>query len=322
MQCPNCRLPQDFNTRRKIKGLVGPWFVYDRNNPSAPGVCWEKFSRMIDAGKIGPTGVVRGPTTGGLWRYAAATQVVAARMGLCHACAGAVEPSDTTCPDCGVALEYHGDSDNGTSNGGAEAQDSAIDSSEPESDLEALSAVSAWHPIRRLPPRRMVASVIVAMVLTAGLVSGAWWLWLRSAGPWSEQEASGGGVKTADSASGIALPVVPPAASRTAAPPDRVSRVGPVVPPVREGPIRPSPATRAAPPEVIPNRQAEAEDLYAAALDDERADRLRSAEGKLLRLLAHFDEQYWPAGAKTALTRVQAEIKSRPAGPSFYGLRG
>ena len=90
MQCSNCKLPQDFNTRRKIKALTGPWFLYDRNNPSVPGVNWEKFSRMIDAGKIGPTSVVRGPTTGGLWRYAAAAQAVATRMGLCHACSGAV----------------------------------------------------------------------------------------------------------------------------------------------------------------------------------------------------------------------------------------
>ena len=84
-RCPACRIRLDERTRRNVQAMSGPWFVYHPRHPGGPGVEWGKLCRMIETGQVRADSIVRGPTTGGLWRLAGETPGVATRLGICSA---------------------------------------------------------------------------------------------------------------------------------------------------------------------------------------------------------------------------------------------
>jgi len=96
----------DERTRRALDRLMGPWFVLDEVNPSGPGVSWKKMLSLIERGKVTPETIVRGPATGGQWRFAGQSPSVATRLGLCWSCQSPLPPVRTAsvCEQCGAAL--------------------------------------------------------------------------------------------------------------------------------------------------------------------------------------------------------------------------
>jgi cytochrome c553 len=105
MNCSRCQIRLDAKTLSSLKSIVGPWFLLDYRNPTAPGVTWAKFQAMIERGSLKKTSVIRGPTTAGLWRYAQDTPIVASRLGLCWSCHEELEDrSAEQCPKCRVPL--------------------------------------------------------------------------------------------------------------------------------------------------------------------------------------------------------------------------
>lgn len=111
--CPYCGHPQPVAERCAVCGghfeplsrkatqiSMGPWFIRDRNVPFRPGCSFEVLRKQIDAGRIKPNTVMRGPTTHQFWSVARNVPGVAHLLGYCHECNHSVKPDDPACPKC------------------------------------------------------------------------------------------------------------------------------------------------------------------------------------------------------------------------------
>lgn len=106
-RCEACKMAVDDRTVAGLSRLLGPWFVLDPNAPSAPGLNWEKFLAHIQKGRVTPQSVVRGPTTLGLWRFAADTPLVATQFGRCWSCHQQLPDINARhCPHCGLSVNH------------------------------------------------------------------------------------------------------------------------------------------------------------------------------------------------------------------------
>lgn len=98
--CPKCAMQDTATTRQATKARIGPWFVRQTRNPSAPGMRFETLLMLVKRGQVSPGSVVRGPTTHQLWKFAAQVKGLSREFGLCHSCGGAIEHASTMCPAC------------------------------------------------------------------------------------------------------------------------------------------------------------------------------------------------------------------------------
>ncbi len=87
-------------SRMATQIAMGPWFVRDLRNPFRPGCSYQVLRRQIDSGYIGPTTVLRGPTTKQFWALAQNVPGVAHLLGFCHNCGEHVTGGDRSCPKC------------------------------------------------------------------------------------------------------------------------------------------------------------------------------------------------------------------------------
>lgn len=99
-RCSACGGLFDPLSRKATQIAMGPWFIRDRANPFRPGCCWEVLKRQIEAGRIKPTTVIRGPTTRQFWAIARNVPGVGHLLGYCHRCGTKVNRSDVACPEC------------------------------------------------------------------------------------------------------------------------------------------------------------------------------------------------------------------------------
>jgi hypothetical protein len=81
--CPRCTMEDTTATRAATKSRIGPWYVLQTRNPSAPGMKWSTLLTLIDKGQVSPRSVVRGPTTHQLWRFAAHVKGLSREFGVC-----------------------------------------------------------------------------------------------------------------------------------------------------------------------------------------------------------------------------------------------
>ena len=98
--CPRCTVADTPEVRAATRRRVGPWAVYQDRVPSAPGMNYRTLIALATAGRVTPASVVRGPTTGQLWRPADRVRGLAREFGRCHACAAPVRPDAVACPAC------------------------------------------------------------------------------------------------------------------------------------------------------------------------------------------------------------------------------
>ncbi len=121
--CPYCGQPQrsgvgeDVERCKSCGGLfeplsqiatqiaMGPWYIRDKQQPFRPGCSYDVLRKMLDAGRIRPTSVMRGPTTRQFWQVARNVPGVAHFLGYCHNCNFHVKPTDAKCPSCGAAFK-------------------------------------------------------------------------------------------------------------------------------------------------------------------------------------------------------------------------
>src|SRR4051794_22693145 len=68
--CPRCTIEDTAATRAATKARIGPWFVLQSRNPSAPGMRWTTLMELIATGQVNARSIVRGPTTHQLWKFA------------------------------------------------------------------------------------------------------------------------------------------------------------------------------------------------------------------------------------------------------------
>lgn len=113
--CPYCGHPQPLGdqcnacgglfeplSRKATQISMGPWYIRDRNSPFRPGCSFQVLKKQIDAGRVKPNTVLRGPTTHQFWSVARNTPGVSHLLGYCHECNASVKPTDTACPKCSV----------------------------------------------------------------------------------------------------------------------------------------------------------------------------------------------------------------------------
>ncbi len=98
--CVECALEDTDLTRAAATQRVGPWFVLQMRNPSAPGVTFETLQALIRRHVVTPRSVVRGPTTGQLWRLASKVRGISREFGQCYDCGEDVERDEMVCPNC------------------------------------------------------------------------------------------------------------------------------------------------------------------------------------------------------------------------------
>ena len=87
-------------SRKATQIAMGPWFLRDQRNPFRPGCSFDVIKRLLEQQKIGPTTVLRGPTTRQFWSIARNIPGLAHHLGYCHACRQKIEPDLPQCPLC------------------------------------------------------------------------------------------------------------------------------------------------------------------------------------------------------------------------------
>ena len=103
--CPRCKMENSALTRQATRARIGPWYVMQARNPSAPGMKCNTLLALIRKGQITPRSVVRGPTTFQLWRFAARVKGISREFGLCYSCGAELQRTSTFCPRCSRSQE-------------------------------------------------------------------------------------------------------------------------------------------------------------------------------------------------------------------------
>jgi hypothetical protein len=98
--CPRCTLEDTPATREATRQRVGPWYVLQTRNPSAPGMNFATLIALVKKGQVTVRSVVRGPTTHQLWCYAGQIKGLSRELGVCYACGQALDRSANLCPHC------------------------------------------------------------------------------------------------------------------------------------------------------------------------------------------------------------------------------
>jgi hypothetical protein len=92
-------------TRQATRARIGPWYIMQSRNPSAPGMKFNTLLALIRKSQITPRSVIRGPTTFQLWRFAARVKGISREFGLCYSCGAELQRTSTFCPRCSRSQE-------------------------------------------------------------------------------------------------------------------------------------------------------------------------------------------------------------------------
>ncbi|MEM8737411.1 MAG: hypothetical protein AAGG38_02895, partial [Planctomycetota bacterium] len=103
-KCGDCGGLFEPLSRRATQIAMGPWTLRDKAHPFRPGCSYPVLVKMIEAGRVTPMTVLRGPTTRQFWSIARNVPGVAHLLGYCHACGKHVNPTDTNCPHCAAVF--------------------------------------------------------------------------------------------------------------------------------------------------------------------------------------------------------------------------
>jgi hypothetical protein len=103
--CARCLMEDTPQTRQSTRWRLGPWYVLQSRNPSAPGMKYATLLALIRKGQISAKTIVRGPTTQQFWRLAGTVKGISREFGICWACGTAVHPTAINCPQCNKSQE-------------------------------------------------------------------------------------------------------------------------------------------------------------------------------------------------------------------------
>ena len=98
--CMHCSLEDTPTTRSATRSKLGPWYVLQSRNPSAPGMNFATLMVLMQKGRVTARSVLRGPTTGQFWRHAAKVKGVSREFGLCWNCGGDIARNARACAHC------------------------------------------------------------------------------------------------------------------------------------------------------------------------------------------------------------------------------
>lgn len=315
MQCPRCRLAQDEATVEKVRRISGPWQVLNSRLPTGPGVDWPKLARMVKGGKIYPHSIVRGPSTGNLWRLARNTPGLAELLGVCPTCNATAAPHHARCNHCGGALQFDPPQpmlpDAAALGGEGDPGDTL------EIDLGPLDELASAAPATQIGQarRRRRGSEAVPMAtgfVIALLLAGVVFVALNqhqhnTVERWVGQQPVETGqaqtpARSQPSQSG-------PAAGIGAQP----GELFPHIPPT------PAPSTPETQPGLTDRDRQRIDSLYAVAQAKAEQGELMLAQDRLLELLNEYPRHAWPDGAEALFESIQAQIRRPASRPSFFG---
>ncbi len=103
--CPKCTLDDTPANRRATAQKIGPWFVLQYSNPTAPGMKYSILMMLASRGKITPASIVRGPTTQQYWTTAGQVRGLSRLFGLCWHCQLKLSSITSICPHCDHSQE-------------------------------------------------------------------------------------------------------------------------------------------------------------------------------------------------------------------------
>jgi rubrerythrin len=109
--CPRCTMEDTTATRQATKARIGPWYVLQTRNPSAPGMKYSTLLALVAKGQVSARSIVRGPTTHQLWRFAAHVRGLSRVFGICYSCGEALARDSARCPHCERSQEPPSDPD-------------------------------------------------------------------------------------------------------------------------------------------------------------------------------------------------------------------
>jgi hypothetical protein len=109
--CPRCTMEDTATARRSTGERIGPWFVLQRKNPTAPGLRFNVLLALARRGHVTVKSIVRGPTSGQLWRFASQVKGLSRVFGLCWHCSASISPEAISCPRCKSPQDVPGDAD-------------------------------------------------------------------------------------------------------------------------------------------------------------------------------------------------------------------
>lgn len=98
--CPRCTMEDSPTTRTATRQRIGPWFVLQARNPSAPGMRFQTLLSLVKKGHVTPRSILRGPTTHQLWAFAARVKGLSREFGLCYHCGTSIDLTTVKCSKC------------------------------------------------------------------------------------------------------------------------------------------------------------------------------------------------------------------------------
>jgi hypothetical protein len=109
--CPRCTMEDTPATRRSTSERIGPWFVLQKRNPTAPGLRFSVLIMLARRGHVTQRSIVRGPTTQQFWRLASEVKGLSRVFGICWSCQGSVGQEAGKCVACGKPQDPPSDAD-------------------------------------------------------------------------------------------------------------------------------------------------------------------------------------------------------------------
>lgn len=109
--CTRCGMENTPVTRQATRARLGPWYVLQTRNPSAPGMRYATLLSLVAKGRITARSIVRGPTTSQFWKPATQVRGLSRHFAVCYACGGHIAPADKTCSHCERSQEPPADPD-------------------------------------------------------------------------------------------------------------------------------------------------------------------------------------------------------------------
>jgi hypothetical protein len=101
-RCTACAGFFDPLSRKVSQQHMGAWYIRDANNPFRPGCAYETLVKMVQANKLAPDTIMRGPSTRQFWTVAWRVPGVSHLLGYCFSCEKKVMRNAESCPHCSV----------------------------------------------------------------------------------------------------------------------------------------------------------------------------------------------------------------------------
>jgi hypothetical protein len=103
--CQTCGGHLDALSRQATQNGMGPWQIRDTSRSFHPGCSYEVLVRMVQASRVTPETILRGPTTGQFWMLARRVPGVSHLLGTCHSCQAPAKPDEYACRACGAVFQ-------------------------------------------------------------------------------------------------------------------------------------------------------------------------------------------------------------------------